>query len=64
MWIELSEKEVPKWVHKAGEKFYSKSRNRPYDKIKIFKGNTFIYKIWFECVGQGQIKWHYYKKKK
>mgnify|MGYP007088126266 CR=1 FL=1 len=62
----ISEKNVPKWVINASDKFWNKFekkyRHRPYDKIIFLKGKNNIYKIWFECVGQAEIKTHYYKK--
>ena len=60
----MSEKNAPKWVVKASDKFYSKKGVRPYDKVIFLKGKNHVYKIWYEMVGQGQIKIHYYKKNK
>jgi hypothetical protein len=63
MWIEYIFKKPPKWVQKATDNYYNKCSIRPYDKIKHFKGRTYVYKIWFETITQGEIKIHYYRKK-
>jgi hypothetical protein len=60
----ISEKNAPKWVVKATNKFYSRCKVRPYNKVIFLKGKNHIYKIWFETIGQAQIKTHYYKKSK
>ncbi len=64
-WFEIKERDAPKWVRKAAEDFYSKKGVRPYNKIIWFNGKNHVYKIWFEAIGfPGNIKWHYYKKKR
>jgi hypothetical protein len=60
----ISEKNTPKWVLKASNTFYSNCKVRPYNKIIFLKGKNHIYKVWFEMIGQGQIKDHYYKKRR
>ena len=54
----------PVWVKEAAEKIFYRNGIRPYDKVKIYYGNTFVYKVWFECITQGQIKIRYFKRKK
>jgi len=62
MWIPLSENKTPKWVKNASFRYKDKCSVRPYDRMKYFKGKSFIYKVFYECVGQSRIKEHYYKK--
>ena len=62
--MEWKEIKPPRWVKKATNRYYDKCSVRPYDIIIHFKGKHFIYKVWFETIGQAQIKKHYYKKKR
>lgn len=65
-WIKISK--PPKWViHKANgyyDYFGKKYGHRPYDRIKHFKGNKFIYKVYYRTVAQGQIEEIFYAKKR
>jgi len=61
-WSELREKDVPRWVRRKADAFYDRRGVRPYNKRRYYKGKTYIYKVWFEMIGQGQIKTHYYRK--
>lgn len=67
-WTELKEEDVPPWVLKADNSFYESydkhNGHRPYNIVTYFNGRTFRYKIWYECVGQAQIRTHYYRKKR
>lgn len=61
-WTELSN--PPNWVKKAASNWYHSQRNRPYDRIKHFKGRHNIYRVYFERAGQGQTRWRYFRKPK
>ena len=61
-WKEINGDEFPRWAMRITEDFYSKRGVRPYNKIIFIKGKNYIYKVWFEMIGQGQIDWHYYRK--
>ncbi|KHO53076.1 MAG: hypothetical protein QT05_C0009G0025 [archaeon GW2011_AR13] len=60
----VSEKNVPRWVRNASNRFYSRKGVRPYNKVIFLKGKNHVYKIWYEMLGQAQIETHYYKKRK
>ena len=62
IWIPLIR--PPKWVKNASDRWYDKQKERPYDKVKYFYGKTYIYKVFYECKGQGQIKDHFYKRRR
>ena len=55
----------PRWVKRASEKyeraFERRYGHRPYDIIKHFRGKNRLYKVFYECVAQGQIedKWYW-----
>jgi len=53
-YIPIKEKNLPPWVKKAEQRWYHKQGVRPYDKTKMFYGNTFKYRIFYYMVGQGQ----------
>lgn len=55
---------VPPWVHNAKRKWIKTVHHCPYDMTKHFKGKTFIYKIYFKTIAQGQYKEIYHRKKR
>jgi hypothetical protein len=63
-WKELKEKDVPAWVKRATDRYCNRRRTRPYDETKHFVGRHYIYRIYFEMIGQAQIQRHYFRKKK
>ena len=67
-WKELKDEDVPSYVLRASNSFYTsyekRNGHRPYGVVTYFNGRTFRYKIWYECVGQAQIKRRYYRKKR
>lgn len=64
-WSTLTEDQFPDWVKRAADKFeLHYSNGRPYDVTKHFVGRTFVYRVFYEAAGQGQVERHYYKKKK
>lgn len=48
------EKKPPKWVLDVYEKWYDSQGVRPYNKVKYFKGKTFLYKFIHGMGRQGE----------
>lgn len=65
-WVRINH--PPKWViHKTqgyDDYFTGKYHQLPYDRIKKFKGNKFIYKVYYETIGQGKIQEKFYVKRR
>ncbi len=65
-WTKISN--PPKWVINKSNGYYEyfckKYRHRPYDQIKHFKGKTFVYRVYYKTVAQGQIEEVFYAKKR
>ena len=65
-WIKISS--PPKWViHKTegyDAYFCNKYKQLPYDKIKVFKGKKFLYKVIYQTIEQGKIDYMYYVKRR
>lgn len=58
----------PKWIIYEVEKYYEFYCNRygvrPYNKIKVFKGDNFIYKVVYKTLAQGNTKENFYVKRR
>ena len=65
-WERLHEKEVPKWVlngsHDFQDKFTKKYGHNPYDVTKHFVGITFIYRVFYKIITQGEYVPIYFRK--
>lgn len=58
---EMEDQDVPFWVRRVANSYFG-SGVRPYNKVVYVKGNHRVYKIWFETLGQANIKDHFYCK--
>ena len=59
----------PEWVKDAAFEYSSGVRrswgaNHPYDKSKIFYGKTYVYKVFYKTVAQGQVRPYFYRRLK
>ena len=65
-WIKIEK--PPKWVLEKTlnyEKYYKrKYKQRPYDIIKLFKGDKFIYKIIYYTLKQGSLEYRFFVKRR
>lgn len=63
-WLPLIK--TPKWLIKKTENYiyyYEKKYGTlPYNVVKHFNGKTFVYKVFYKTIAQGQLKTQYYKK--
>ena len=63
-WEKLHKNKVPNWVERAGHKFHNKNKVRHHDLRRHFKGDHYIYRIYFKRASHGRIKEEYYRKKR
>jgi len=62
-WTQLNMHNVPTWLQYAMDaKMYK--RGYPWDGTFHFKGKSFIYKVKFHLIGQGNWDATYYRKKR
>lgn len=54
----------PRWVRKAYDRWEEKLLTHAYGMVKHFVGKNYIYKVYCETVGQGQVELHWYRKKR
>ncbi len=63
-WTKLHKNEVPNWVERAGHKFHKHHRVRHHDLRRHFKGDNYIYRIYFKKAAHGRVEEEYYRKKR
>ena len=63
-WERIDDDDIPRWVEKAARNFEQSFANKPYDATKHFKGNTYVYKVSFPMIEQGQYARIFYRKLK
>ncbi len=63
-WQKLHPNQVPRWVERAGHRFHRKHRVRNHDLRRDFKGNNYIYRIYFRKAAHGRVREEYWKREK
>ena len=63
-WEKLHPNQVPNWVERSAHKFHKKHPVKNHDLRKDFRGNHFIYRVYFKKVAHGRIREEYWRKKK
>jgi len=60
-WRRIDEKDLPKWIDKAYNKWEGRLPTHPYHMTKHFVGKTFVYRVRHGCGRQGEapiIGWY------
>ena len=63
-WERLHPNQVPNWVERAGHKFHNKHRVKHHDLRRLFKGDHYLYRVYFRKGAYGRVKEEYWRKKR
>lgn len=62
-WEKLHPNQVPNWVERSAHKFIKRCKGKHHDLRKDFKGNNYLYRVYFRHVSHKRIKEEYWRKK-